>query len=179
MKNIRLLLGLGALIACTGFGQSDKDAAPQKHHMNYHGKLVDVRGKVSDVDNISISGKLETIKMYEIPLDASHDPAENITVFNLSQIYSIEPAPREKCDISHRFKNREYNEIIVTLNDPEKTQHHYLIDASQKIMCDLVTGAGPLEKQLTFSGIKKLIITGKSERSYNQLCPASSEKSTV
>lgn len=176
MKYFRLLLSISTLIACTGFGQGSKHETPQKHHINYEGELIDARGKKSLVDNISLSGKLRAIKMYEKPTDALHDPIENITYFDLNQIYSLEPVAREKCSTTSRYKNREYNEIIVTLRDQEKTQHHYLIESSQKIMCDLITGAGPLEKELSFNGIKKLTITRRTERVYNQLCPTTQEK---
>jgi hypothetical protein len=181
MKHFRLLLSVVILFLCTGFGQSSKDDAPQKHHLNYQGEITDLKGKNYKVDNISVSGKLRSIKMYEKPVDASRDPAENITAFDLEQIYSIEPASKSKCDTPAHYKNKHYTEITVTLNDTSKTQHTYLIEASQKIKCDEVTGAGPLEKELSFSAIKKLTITGRTERQYNQLhartveCPPCAE----
>lgn len=171
MKHVRVLLSIVIIFLCSGFGQSSKDEAPQKHHLNYYGEITDLKGKSFEVDNISISGKLRSIKMYEKPVDASRDPAENITAFDLEQIYAIEPALKSKCDAPSHYKNKQYTEIIVTLNSPDKTQHHYLIDASQKIKCDEITGAGPLEKELTFNAIKKLTITGRTERQYNQLHP--------
>ncbi len=174
MKHLRILLSVVIVFLCAGFGQSSKDDAPQKHHLNYQGEITDLKGKTYKVDNISISGKLRSIKMYEKPVDASHDPAENITAFDLEQIYSIEPATKSKCDNSN-YKNRSYSEIIVTLNSPNKTQHHYLIESSQKIKCDEVTTAGPLEKELTFNAIKKLTITGRTERQFNQLYPRTIE----
>ncbi len=165
------LLGIMILIIGTGFGQSSKDDAPQKHYLNYHGEVADLKGKSYKVDNISIAGKLRGIKMYEKPVDASRDPAENITAFDLEQIYSIEPAATSKCDTPSHYKHKQYTEIIVTLNSPERPQHHYLIESLQKIKCDEVTSAGPLEKELTFSAIKRLTIQGRTERQYNQLHP--------
>ncbi len=175
MKHFRLLLSTVMVFLCTGFGQSSKDEAPQKHHLNYHGEITDLKGKIYKVDNISISGKLRSIKMYEKPFDASRDPAENITALDLEQVYSLEPAPKGKCDTNHHFKSKQYTEVIVTLNDSAKTEKHYLIEASQKIKCDEITGAGPLEKELTFNAIKKLTITGRTERQYNQIQPRETE----
>lgn len=174
MKHIRLLLSAVIVLLCTGFGQTSKDEAPQKHHLNYKGEITDLKGKTYNVDNISISGKLRSIKMYERPVDVSRDPAENITAFDLEQIYSIEPAQKAKCDNPH-YKNKQYTEIIVTLNSSDRKQQHYLIESSQKIKCDEITGAGPLEKELTFNAIKRLTITGRTERGYNQLNPRDAE----
>lgn len=170
MKHIGELLGMMTLLIGTGFGGSS-EYKPEKHHLNYYGTIIDLHGKSIEVDNISISGKLHAIKMYDIPVDAAHDPAENITVFDLEQIYSIEPAPKEKCGNNHNFKSKQYQKIIVTLNDAARTEKLYLIEPSQKITCDEITGAGPLERAFSFSGLKKLIISGKIERSYKQLYP--------
>ncbi|MBY0110035.1 MAG: hypothetical protein K2X90_02925 [Candidatus Babeliaceae bacterium] len=168
MKHLCILLSALIVFMCTGFSQSSKDEAPQKHYLNYQGEITDLEGKRYNVDNISISGKLRSIKMYEKPVDASRDPAENITAFDLDQIYSIEPAEKAKCDNPH-YKNKHYTEIIVTLNSPDKNQRHYVIESSQKIECYEISAAGPLEKKLTFNAIKKLTITGRTERQFNQL----------
>lgn len=170
MKHIGVLFGMVTLLICTGFGGSS-ESKPEKHHLNYYGHIIDLHGKSIDVDNISISGKLHAIKMYDIPVDATHDPAENTTAFDLEQIYSIEPAPKEKCGNNHNFKSKQYQKIVVTLNDAARTEKWYLIELAQKITCDEVTGAGPLERAFSFSGLKKLVISGKVERTYKQLYP--------
>lgn len=175
MKHVRLLLYVVIIILCGGFGQS-KDDVPQKHHLNYQGEITDLKDKKYKVDNISISGKLRTIKMYEKPIDPTRDPLENITAFDLQQIYSLEPAPKGKCDTGYHYKSKQYTEVVVTLLDAAKTQKHYLIDASQRIKCDELTDAGPLEKELTFNAIKKLTITGRTERQYNQLYPRTEDR---
>jgi hypothetical protein len=174
MKHFRLLLSTVIVFLCTGFGQSSKDEAPQKHHLNYIGELTNLRGKTFKVDNISVSGKLRSIKMYDIPVDASSDPAASVAAFDLEQICSIEPAPKDKCNKEHHFKSKQYSEIIVTLHGAQEGKH-YLIEASQKLKCDEITSAGPLEREFTFNGFKKLTITGRTERQYNHLQPRETE----
>ncbi len=179
MKHIRQIASIGMLF-CLGFAQPDKNMIQQKHHTNYHAEITDNRDKTYQVENVSLAGKLRGIKFYELPIDTAHDPQENVTFFDLDQIYSIEPARGEKCSLSPRFNNRTYSEIIVTLADPGRTAHRYLIENSQKIMCDRITDVGPLEKEISFTGIKKITIISRTERSYTQLhpqnCPAKKEK---
>lgn len=162
MKHVRLLLGAAALIACTGSGWfSIKDEPPQKQILNFSGELYNLRGGKQEVENISIGNRLHTIKMYEVPLDTTCDPTDDVTIFDLSMIHAIEPAHQGKCKDRpawQMIKNKEYIEIVVTLNDREKTKNHYLIWAKDKIICDRVTGAGPIPKEVSFSAIKKLII---------------------
>lgn len=162
MKNINVLFGLYALMLCTGFGQSSKSTSQEKNGLHYYGELIDVRGTTYHVDNISLSGKTERIKTFNKPLDMTHDPVEHITYISLDNIQSIEPAPKEKGAGNNRFKNKEYTDILITLHDSSTLL--VMIAKHQKIMCDVMTRSGTLEKELTMSGIKKITIKGRLDR---------------
>lgn len=169
MKHFRVFISALIVIACTGFGGGGKEATP-KNYFDYYGQVTDNHGKTIKVENITISDKQRDIKLYDVPADQLHDPAESITVIDLNQIYAIEPAPHEKCPFIH-FKSKEYNKVIITLRDDHKTQQVYLLPTSEKLKCEQTTGAGALPRQFTFNGMKKLVIEGKHEHTYQQLYP--------
>ena len=163
MNYSHLLGGLVTMLVLAGCDQLS-EKRPQKHRLNYHGRVVTMRGKAIEVDNISISNKVRAVKMYDIPADISQDPVESVVAFDLDQVYALEPVPHTKCDTKVSFKHRTYHQVHVSLNDSKHTQAVYLIDGMQKLMCDEVTGAGPIAREFTFNGFKKLMIDGRSER---------------
>lgn len=134
----------------------------QKNKINFCGTLTDIQGNTIDVDNISISGSYERIPVYQKPSNPDTKPDINTTRIDLKEIAELKLPSTEP--VISKFKNREYIDIVVVYNDPQRTEKNYIIDLNRKILCDETNEAGPIEKEISFQALGKLALNGYSYR---------------
>ena len=137
----------------------------EKQRVNFYGELQDSYGNTFNVDNISIAGDVDNIKVYEKPLDADADPANNTDTVNLEQFSEIRPVDTEnpKNNVV-RYASTDYVSLVFTYKNLEKKEHTYLIKNSHKLFCTKVNGGELADKEVAFEAVKKLTIVGKMLR---------------
>ncbi len=164
MKSVlsRITMSIIALGLAAQFSQQQSGEGKDKPKINFSGTLVDQTGHSYQVENITLSGMYRSIPFYKKPRKASTSPETNTTRIDLKETSEIRVPYRDDAPIISNFKNRDYIEVEVILND--QTKNGYIIERSRKIFCDEMTAAGPVEKEISFEALDKISITGHKER---------------
>jgi len=159
----------------------------EKQRVNFYGTLVTRQNNKSiRVDNISIDHKFRQIPMYEKPSLQSEvsqaitdkqgnlkrqefmltvDPRTQLvtTKIDLNETYEIRIPYPEQVWVYQKeqgYRKIEYIEIVIISNNEQKTKSHYLLDLKNKIYCDEINPAGPIEKIVPLQAINSLTIEG-------------------
>ncbi len=159
-----LSIALSALIFCAHFSQNSSVEGKEKPKINFYGELYDTTGRQYHVENITISGMYRQIPFYKKPRKATMSPDSNTTRIDLKETFEILVPTRDEVAIVSTYKNREYITVEVLLNDPQQTRNDYIIEKSRKLYCDEITDAGPIEKELSFEAVNKIVINGCKPR---------------
>lgn len=147
------------------FSSQRSTVGQEKPKVNFFGTLIDQSSNKYEVENITISGLYKQIPFYKLPpTGKAINPETNITRFDLDEIYQITVHYKGNAPQLYTFKNRNYIEIEIALNDTKKTKSTYIIETNKKVYCDQATDVGLIEKELSFEAIDKLIINGHKER---------------
>ncbi|MGC2310077.1 MAG: hypothetical protein WA432_00445 [Candidatus Babeliaceae bacterium] len=155
------------ILFCIQAGRQSADIQ-EKPRINFKGQIMRANNKVYEVENITISGLYQQIPVYAVPEDQDTDPAEDTTFLDLAEIAQIFPTKMNPREGIHTFKNKEYIEITVVWKDSKKTTDNFIIELTRKILCDTLSEAGQISRQLEFTGLKKLKITGYTYRDIEQ-----------
>jgi hypothetical protein len=193
-KNI---LGIAALSLCMFANWGSEETTVEGHKkqsVNFYGVLTTQQGQTYKVENIAIGRRHDQIPLFEMQKNNKMgesvacsnsaqstsaderllctDPKEGIiTKIDLSEVaHILIPNPAQVWVYQKRKGSRlvEYIEIIITSNDEQKTENHYFIDTARKMTCDQVNAAGPIEQEVPFKAIKKLVIEGYNNRDAHQ-----------
>lgn len=155
------------LLALMGinFAQQESGSSREKPRVNVYGTLSDQADQVIDVENIVIGDLYKQIPFYAKPSVATIEPESNTTYIDLVDIAELGPRggqyPNENTFV---FNNRHYIEITIVLKGKEHLSADYLVETTRRIWCDFITSAGPIQKQLSFDALKKLVIKGYVHR---------------
>ena len=153
-----------SLVLFANFSSKQSMEAPEKPNINFTGTFIDAQGRKKNVENITIAGLYRQIPFYSIPTSTELDPTIDTTRIDLEEISEIRPAKTNPREAIRQFNNRDYMEVIIIFNDEQRDQENYIIETTRKIFCDIISQAGPLEKEISFEGIRKLIIEGFHDR---------------
>lgn len=152
-------------------------AGNKKQRVNFFGTLKTQECTTYEVENISIGRIYKQIPLYEAPCNTAtdhmlkKDPRKGIiSRIDLSETAEIR-VPHPDVILSYQkkgFRRTEYIEIVVISNDQHKTKCSYLVDLRRKVYCDRVNKAGPIELEVPFQSIERLIIKGYRYREPEQ-----------
>jgi hypothetical protein len=173
-KLFSLSIAISAIVCCAHFSQNSSVDGQEKPKVNFYGELYDQTGRHYNVENINISGMYRQIPFYKKPRKISMNPETNTTRIDLKETMEIRVPTRDEAAIVSTFKNREYVTVEIVLNDPQQTRNDYIIEKSRKLYCDEVSDAGPIEKELSFEAVNKIIIKGYKPR--EEACPNNKKK---
>jgi hypothetical protein len=149
----RLLVAVSALLICAQFGsQSNTQEGRQKPPIDIRGVLIDTAGARMQVHNITISGRITDVVVYQRPPHAKVSPDLHKTEIDLRAVKSIVTLSKN----SERYNDRDYIAIDIIANNPRATAQTYLIEASRRIMCEDADGIG--NKSISFLAIQALHI---------------------
>lgn len=154
MNRGKLALGVITIFLCAQFGSPRSTDDRQKPETNIYGVILDTSGRRTNVENITINGRLKDVPVYAKPADPDINPDVNTTRINLTGVCSI----RLLSPQLFTFSKREYVEIEIIFNDPMRTRNTFIIDKRRKVYCDSVDGSAPME--LSFQAISVLNIQG-------------------
>lgn len=162
-KTNHLTLGALAFFLCANFSMNEDETSISgggiKPTINFKGAIQDNTGKEFEAAHITISGLYKQIPVYSKPQNMKndkYDPTINTVRLDLAEVEKISvPQPND----IHIFNNRKYIEIEVTSKSKIQTTNNYLIENSKKILCDQVNTAGPIERELQFPAIQKIVIS--------------------
>lgn len=159
---------LGLTIVCISFlaqfSSQQSTNGKEKPRINFFGTLLDQSNNSYKVENITIAGLYRQIPFYKIPPRKSMNPNTNITRFDLEEIQQIAVPYKTNGPQIHSFKNRDYIEVEITQNDTLKTKGIYIIEIAKKVYCEQESDTGPLQKELSFEAIDKIIFQGYKDR---------------
>lgn len=178
-QTYQIFLSCVIIASCVNWSEQNSTVeGRRKQAINFSGTLVTQQGDTLSVENISIGHLYKQIPVYEMPMKRNEqytldkNPKNGIiTRIDLAEIEKIlipHPDIIWKFESKERSRKIEYIQIIVISNDPEKTQHNYLIDLERKVICDEVNPAGPIEKDIPLPAIKQLVISGFKARETDQ-----------
>lgn len=173
----KIIGGVVIIFFCAHFSSQQSTEGREKPSINFYGILVNSQGKELAVEHITIAGLYKQIPVYGVPAvapekksitqrkmiseeDNGFNPTTDTTFIDLDETLEIRPARANPRDGIVTYNNRSYIEIIIVSADDNKTENNYLIDTNRKVWCDLKNQAGPIEKEISFESIKKLIIQG-------------------
>lgn len=154
------------LISLTGLlrgfsSQDDTSSTRPTHALQFFGTIATANGETIKVENISISGLIEGIPVYAIPVAPDVDPATNTTRLRLADTGTITTTYEQNKAIIRTFRGREYVEIQVEFKD--KTVKPYIIERSRQIFCYESFDMRP-KREFSFEAVKKCIIEGSITR---------------
>jgi hypothetical protein len=157
-KVVRPLLAIATFLLCANFGVQDESVTGrEKPRINFYGTLTDTAGKKYKVESITISGMYKQVPVYQKPKNKETDPSINITRIDFAEVHSIHvPHP----NVLLIYNNRQYVEITIASKDITKTKDTYIIERSKRVICDQINTAGPIEKDLSFQAVDKLVFEG-------------------
>jgi hypothetical protein len=163
---------IATFLLCNQFtSQKTSATGKEKPSVNVYGLLTDTTNHSIRVENITIAGRFNDIAVFQKPPpNSTINPDVNTTRLDLCTISEI----RVDAPTVLEFNKRDYIEITIISNDRRKTQNRYIIPKLQKIFCDEINEAGPIEKELSFVAIKRLQIQGckKQEEEPIRTCRA-------
>ncbi len=140
----------------------------KKHKVNFYGTLAPRSGKKFECDNISIAGVYKQIKVYAPPGEQDDqvkhtlkvNPNSITTKIDLVETSQIRvPHPETIWTYQRKKGARQIKYVEIKING-----HSYLIETSRKIICDEISKAGPIEKEILFTALKSLTIKGYRHR---------------
>lgn len=165
-------VALSALLILANFSSQDSTVnGGAKPAINFNGKVTDTSDYSFNAENITFEGLYKQIPVYQIPpknSPATYDPSVNITRLDLSEIKEI---TIDSSQIAQRLSNRDYLVITVYSKDEHATKNQYLIEAEKKLRCDQINPAGPIEKEIKYKAVLKIVING-----YKQADPLPEKK---
>jgi len=177
MSRVRQL-GYGAMMVCicANFSSQESDSSKEKPKVNFYGTLVDNSGTEYTVENILIGNLYKSIPVYTQPQNAALDPQQDSSFLDLNEVAEITttlPANPTATEPQVTYAGRPYHQIQVILKDSKKTTTPYIVEVSRKLTCDVPNEAGAIKKQLSFSGFKKITITGSRKQEKEEIEPKS------
>lgn len=150
-------ISLGAVSLLANYSSETSTDGPRKPKINFYGTLTDTLGQNYQFENLTISGMMSQIPMYQKPASPEVNPEINTTRVDLNEVASINvPNPNTLL----KYKGREYIALEIISNNGPGTQQQYIIEASRKVYCDEVNSAGPVEKELSFQAIATIALKG-------------------
>ena len=169
MDRSKVAMAIIAMVLCAQFGDSklSKDCK-ERPDVNIYGCLVDCNGKRTNVNNITINGRLRDVPVYAKPCDEEINPDVNTTRLNLVDIAEIKSVSPNTLT----FSKREYVEITVVYNNAQRSSTCYIIDKRRKVFCESVEGCADME--VTFQALSRLIIQGIKPQmpELGRVCPS-------
>lgn len=177
-----IIAPLSILLLGWGTPESSKEEA-MRPSVNFSGTIETHQDEKLMVENITINRRFRQIALYDTPVK-HNNPAKNektglmeikmdqdpktyytVTKIDLEETSELQVNPEPIWYYQESVKSRKnsFVELIVTSNDSKKTKNSYLISESDKIFCDGINEAGPLEKVIPIVAVKKLVITGRPE----------------
>lgn len=174
MKNIYSHLFISILITfILGNWSTDQTSVEvggvKKNRVNFYGTLHTKNGEILSVENISIGHMFKQIPVYEKPKDTDStlrsDPKNSIiTKLDLSEIEEIK-VPQPYTIMHYQKTNGAQKVNYITIKVTQKGQvNYYIIDTYRKLMCDQISPSGPIEKEVPFHSIDRIIIKGSKAR---------------
>ncbi len=152
---------IGAFFIFSHMGENTSSENRMLPSVNYFGVLKDTSENTYNIEFITIDHLYKQIPVYEIPKHEQTDPRINTTLLDLSEINIITVNDPEKI-VS--FNNRSYVVITITFNGQSHTKHDYLIEKNKELFCSQKdSGAGDIEKKLSFQAIVSLEIKGRQK----------------
>jgi len=164
----RWFLAFISLFVCAQFGsQSNLQEGRQKPSINIRGTIVDASGNQLRVENITISGRITDVVVYQQPHHEKVSPDLNKTEIDLRAVRSIITLSKNY----ERYNDRDYIALDIVANNPRATIQTYLIEASRRLTCDDAEGIG--NKSISFMAIKEVHIEGFGAQGITdpQRCP--------
>lgn len=173
MKSTRSIVLLSIIALALGNWSNDQttvDASGlKKNRVNFYGTLHTDTGEIYNVDNISIGRMTKQIPVYEPPnsreLILPSDPKQGIiTKLDLTEVQEIRvhhPVAVWNYQKSDGSRKTEYLMIAVRQGNQINS---YLIDANRKLICDQISPSGPIEKEVPFKSLDRIIINGYKQR---------------
>jgi len=172
IHTVAITFGLCACASlCLHFSTKQNDSVAEKPAINFMGTLVSSQGESMQVENCTINGVYRQIPVYAKPNDPEINPSIDTTFIDFDEIAIIKsPFKENEKKQSLYFKKRPYNEIIIIANTKNKTEQHYIIEASRKLLCDVIDGGKQFEKELSFLAINSLTFTSfkKKDDAYTE-----------
>lgn len=174
-KLLSPLFAIAALVICVNLGvpSTEKREKPKENFYGFitttsettlHPEAGPAEEKARPVQDILIGGDFKRIKCYGKPSNKNASPTDETTFLDLEAIESIRPAQLPIKSATVNYHGRDYIEMNITLRPKlsgvTPTQYTFLMEATRKISCDLVTTAGNLEQEISLSALKELIIKG-------------------
>ena len=157
------LNALGILLLCHwGTNNESNDSlvgGGKKPDVNFYGSIIDNTGTTVQAQNITISGMYKQIPVYLKPQNLTqkdYNPADNIAFLDLAEIGTIASQNSEHI---YTFLNRPYIEITIVSKDGITT-NMYLIETNKKIHFDEVNQSGPIEREIAFTALHEINLTG-------------------
>ena len=152
------------------WSQDNNVSGNRKQKVNFFGEIETKNNTQYEVDNISIGRIYKQIPLFEVQKDAQEnsvittDPRKGIiSRYDLAEIASIE-VPHPDLILTYQKKSggvkTDFIELSITLNDKTNTKTSCLIDLRRKLYCDKISNAGPIEMEVPFTSLKKLIVKG-------------------
>lgn len=179
---VSIIAPLSVLLLGWGTPESSKEEA-MRPSVNFSGTIETHQDEKLVVENITINRRFRQIALYDTPVKHNNpvknektglmeikmdqDPKTYYTVTKIdleeTSEFRVNPEPIWYYQESPKSRKSSFVEIIVISNDSKKTKNSYLISENDKIFCDGINEAGPLEKVIPIVAVKKLIITGRPE----------------
>jgi len=170
-KSIRLFLPLIFLIL--GSWSNDQTTVDvsglKKNRINFYGSLHTRNGEINSVDNVSIGRLYKQIIVYAPPASNKQklpeDPKKGIiTKLDLKEIQEIRvPQPYTIFHFQSNNGSRKTDYITIEVKQGSHI-NSYLIDTHRKLMCDQISPSGPIEKEVPFHALDRIILTGYKQR---------------
>lgn len=163
---IRPLALVSTTLLLINWGSSDSNVDSRaKPTINFYGTIQDNTATTFPAKNITIAGQYRQIAVHPLPQvdikNTDYDPNINTALLDFSEIASIRvPNPHT----TYVFKGRNYIMIEVISNDEAMTKNNYIIELTKKVYCDQTNGAGPLERELTFTAVETITFEGHGDQ---------------
>lgn len=180
-----LLLLIVLIVANWSSDQTTVDInGAKKNKVNFYGVLHTINGEIYSVENISIGRIYKQIPVYEKPETPNdqqgtleNDPKKGIiTKLDLSEIQEIYvPQSTKTWHYQQKDGARKTDYIEIKVNQKGLIST-YLIDINRKIMCDQISPSGPIEKEVPFNSLDRILIEGYRQRDSAKKDPAEQNK---
>lgn len=166
-----MLFAIGAIVLCCQFSSQRSTTAKEKPTINFSGELIDTSGRSAKIENITIHNRIDGIQLYSIPpkgADGKYaSPDDNTLLLDLRKVRKIEAATSGSSPSAMTINNREYVPIHITFIDG--STQDYIVEKRRKVIADDLSSGGS-ERNISFSAIKELVITGSKSQDPVQVC---------
>lgn len=171
-KMKKTFLAVSALLLCAQFSMDQNEQSVsgggKEPAVNFTGTIIDNTGKPFNACHITISGLYKQIPMYSKPnnmSDNDYNPTTNTVRVDLAEVSCINvPQP----DRIFMFKDRKYALLDVYMKNNPNKKYEYLVESSKRVFCKQVNGPDPIERELAFSAIHNITITGYAKKPTKQ-----------